>query len=266
MKIYRKALAAFLALILLASLAGCQAQAQPKKDEKLKRPNESFLKYGDTNDTIVELNKINNSVWVHTTYYDLNGSLTPSNGLVVLTDTGVVLIDTPWTDKQTESLDKLLKESFNAKIKEAIITHAHVDRIGGAGYLEKKKIPVASLEVVAKMAQKKGFTVPDQVSKGDSVVLNIDKTDFELYYPGEGHTADNTVVWIDKYKVLFGGCLIKEHGANNLGSIGEANLDMWPQSIQAVKDKYPQAEIVVPGHGQWGDASLIDYTLELFDE
>ncbi len=266
MNITRKITAICLSLIMTVLLFACREGEQPPKKEPIKKPNESFLKYGETNETIVELSKVTNSIWVHTSYFEENGVLVPANGLIVVADNSLVLIDTPWTDKQMESLDKLVHEAFKGGFSTAIVTHAHPDRMGGAGYLQKKKIPIASLEIVAEKAKEKGLVIPDQVSKADSVILDLDNTDFEIFFPGEGHSSDNTVVWIEKYNVLYAGCLVKELGSNSLGNISEADLNAWPTSIEVIKEKYQNIDIVIPGHGQWGDTSLIDYTLELLEE
>ena len=37
----------------------------------------------------------------------------------------------------------------------------------------------------------------------------------EVYFPGESHTIDNTVVYLHKQKILFGGCMIKGLEFNN---------------------------------------------------
>lgn len=54
--------------------------------------------------------------------------------------------------------------------------------------------------------------------------------------------------------------------SENLGSIDDANLSQWPQSVQKVKDKYLEAEIVIPGHGRSGGMELIEHTLDLLDD
>jgi metallo-beta-lactamase class B len=257
---------AMLIISMCLGQAGCGGTEVQDGRPDINRPDESFLKYGNDYADIVELSKINNSVWVHTSYYDYNGSLTPSNGLVVVTEEGLVLVDTPWTDTQMESLDKLAHEYFNCGFVNAVITHAHIDRIGGAGYLRKSGIPATCLERVATRAKELGFTVPDDVIRADEHRFEVDGTEFEIYYPGEGHTIDNTVVWIDRYNLLFAGCMTKEHGAMSLGNTGEANIEAWPVSLGNLLDRYENIEIVVPGHGQWGDKSLIDYTLGLFGE
>lgn len=255
-------------VMLFSGGCGKEIEKPPVEDVKINRPTESFLKYGEDNNTIVELKKINPSVWIHTSYcdYDHDGTLVPANGLVVITSKGLVLIDTPWTDEQMESLDKLAKESFNVGIKKAFITHAHQDRLGGVGYLNKNGIETVTLKRVVTKAEELGLPVPKTGIDADEYVEKIDDTEFELFYPGEGHSSDNTVVWINKYNLLFGGCLIQEEGASSLGNVSEANVKEWPLSIQKIKDRYPTIDVVVPGHGEWGDSGLIDYTLELFEK
>ena len=254
------AIAAFL-------LISCSQDLPPQPVKPtLTRPDEAFLKYGEDHTSIVEMNKINNSVWTHTTYRDYRGSLEPSNGLVVLTDEGLVLIDTPWTDKQMESLDKLCKESFNIGFTEAIVTHAHEDRMGGGNYLKENNIKITSLKRVSDKATKLGFVVPDNILEGDEAVVTIDDTDFEIFFPGEGHTDDNTVVWIKRYELLFAGCIVKGQGVTSLENIGDANLKEWPNALNKLLGRYEDIAIVVPGHGQWGDKTLIEYTLGLFEE
>lgn len=248
-------------------LISCSRDLPPQPVKAtLRRPDEAFLKYGEDHTSYVELNKINSSVWTHTSYRDSKGSLEPSNGLVVLTDEGLVLIDTPWTDNQMESLDKLCKESFNVGFKEAIITHAHEDRMGGGNYLKKHNIRINSLKRVSDNAARLGFVEPDNILEGDHTVVSVDDTDFELFFPGEGHTVDNTVVWIERYNLLFAGCMVIEQGVTSLGNIGEANLDEWPNALNTILERYEDIAVVVPGHGQWGDKSLVEYTLGLFEE
>lgn len=47
------------------------------------------------------------------------------------------------------------------------------------------------------------------------------------------------------------------------GNMDDADLDHWPDSLQNLKETFPEARIVVPGHGEEGDLSLIDHTIDL---
>ena len=258
-------LMASISFILLLAVASCGKESG-RSGKKLKIPDESFLKYGDTNETIVELNRVNSSVWVHTSYYEHDGELVPSNGLVIAAGNGLVLIDTTRTEKQMESLGKLADEAFNSSFEAAIISNAYPDRMGGASYLIKNKVPIYSLETVAKTAEQKGFIVPDKVIDGDCAIVDVGDIQLEIFYPGWGCTGDNTVVWFEEKKVLFAGDLVLEYGQNSLGERDESDINKWPDSIKAVQERYPDAEVVVPGHGQWGDKGLLDYTLSILEK
>jgi metallo-beta-lactamase class B len=62
---------------------------------------------------------------------------------------------------------------------------------------------------------------------------------------------------------LFGGCLIKTLKASK-GYLDDANVQAWSATVEAVKQAYPNAQVVVPGHGDYGNNKLLDYTIKLF--
>jgi metallo-beta-lactamase class B len=91
----------------------------------------------------------------------------------------------------------------------------------------------------------------------------VGREHLELFYPGAGHTIDNSVVWIPERKILFGGCLVKSTSSTDLGNIADADLKEWPRSIHKVMDKFPATEVVIPGHGTSGGMELLQHTLDL---
>ncbi len=80
---------------------------------------------------------------------------------------------------------------------------------------------------------------------------------------GEGHTKDNVVGYFPSENILFGGCLVKELNASK-GYLGDANIEEWSNTVEKVKKTYPKTKIVVPGHGEYGNQQLLDYTIKLF--
>ena len=80
---------------------------------------------------------------------------------------------------------------------------------------------------------------------------------------GQGHTKDNVVGYFRSENIMFGGCLIKELDASK-GYLGDANIEEWSRTVENVKMNYPDVKIVVPGHGEYGDKKLLDYTIQLF--
>ncbi len=210
----------------------------------------------------VELYKLNERLWVHKTYMDISGASTPSNGLIAVTSDGLFLVDTPWTNEQTDVLLKLAKNVFKQDITDAVITHAHSDRIGGIDTLLKKDIEVRCTGLTAKEAEKNGFTKPGTII-GEEADFSVGDIDIETYYPGRGHSPDNITVWFPRYKVLFGGCLLKSLDSKDMGSVTDADLGQWPLSVGKLIDKYPDAEVVIPGHGRWGGSDILEHTVEL---
>jgi metallo-beta-lactamase class B len=210
----------------------------------------------------ITLSKIEDSVWVHTTYKLYDNYTLPSNGLIIQTSTGLVLIDTPWDDSLTVELLDSAKKRFNQDVVFAIITHAHVDRIGGIRTLHKKRIKVVSIALTCRKAKELGFEVPEQVLATDTTFV-VGHERLELFYPGAGHTVDNSVVWIPERKILFGGCLVKAELFTNLGNVTDADLKEWPRSIYKVMDKFPAVKVVIPGHGNSGGKKLLQHTLDL---
>jgi metallo-beta-lactamase class B len=113
-----------------------------------------------------------------------------------------------------------------------------------------------------KTAQSKGLPVPVNGFK-DSLALKLGNRDILCYYLGAAHTIDNMVVWIPSEQILFADCMVKEIKAKDLGFTGDGDLKAYPLTLAKVKAKFPNAKIVIPGHGQYGGKELIDHTMKL---
>ena len=162
-----------------------------------------------------------------------------------MTDGGLLLVDTAWTEAQTDAILQWGDEHLHRPWIGAVITHDHNDRDGGLGALRRRKIPVAALDLtVAKLAHRgvKGVTTLFTAAAGEFT----DPRGFEAFYPGPGHTTDNIVLGFPK--VLYGGCLIKSMEATDLGFTGDANLAAWPEAVRRVAERYAKM-IIIPGHG-----------------
>ena len=156
-----------------------------------------------------------------------------------------MLVDTAWTDAQTEALLDWGQTHFKRPWLGAVITHDHADRDGGLGALRQRHIPAAALDLtVAKLAARGVHDVSVLFTAKRGVFA--DPRGFEAFYPGPGHTSDNIVLAFPD--LLFGGCLIKSTEAKDLGNTADANLAAWPASVRSVAARYPRMT-VVPGHG-----------------
>ena len=60
--------------------------------------------------------------------------------------------------------------------------------------------------------------------------------------------------------------MVKSLDSNSLGNTKDGDLAAYPATLRKVQVAYPQARIVVPGHGDWGGPELIEHTLRLCEE
>lgn len=186
-----------------------------------------------------------------------------ANGLVVERPDGLLLVDTTWSAEQAEILLAWGRKKLGKRWSGAILTHAHDDRSGGVGALRRHGIPIGALERTAETLAERGVDGVESIFREGA---HADPRGVEVFHPGPGHAPDNVVVWLPAERVLFGGCLVKAADAAALGAVGDADLARWPAAIRALEERYPEAAIVVPGHGAPGDRRAFARTLELLGE
>ncbi|MBN1803806.1 MAG: subclass B1 metallo-beta-lactamase [Sedimentisphaerales bacterium] len=215
-----------------------------------------------SDDVVVE--RLAEGVWLHTSYYDISGyQNVPANGLIVIDEKEAIMVDLPWTDEQTAVLFKWINDEQNAKVKSVVPTHFHIDCAGGLAEAHRRKAESFALDKTVEILKRTDKAAPKNWFS-ERLCLGCGSFHVELSYYGAGHTVDNIVAWIPEKKIFFGGCMVKSMRANNLGNIEDADLDEWPGTLKKIKEKYSDAEIVVPGHGRPGGTELIDHTIGLF--
>lgn len=211
----------------------------------------------------IELIPLSPKAYLHMSVSEIKGfGKVSSNGLVLVDNGQALLFDTPVTDEQTKTLVTFIADSLHAKISGFVPNHWHNDCMGGLAYLDTLGIKSYANQVTIDIAKEKGLPVPEQGFK-DSLSLKLNDMEIDCYYLGEGHSTDNIVTWIPSEKILFAGCMVKEMQSQTPGNLSDANVEEWPKTIQKVIDKFPSAEIVIPGHGQIGGKELLAHTLEL---
>ena len=203
----------------------------------------------------LEVEKIDEGVYLHTSYENYpSWGLVASHGLVFVDGKDAYIIDTPATVKDTEVLVQWINAQ-GFKPKASISTHFHDDSTIGIAYLNSKSVPTYASAQTNDLLSKEGAAQATQSFKKNPYWLLKNK--IEAFYPGAGHTPDNLVVWLPKQKILFGGCFVKPEG---LGNLSHAVIADWPASAEKLINRYGDAKIVVPGHGNIGDASLLEKT------
>lgn len=200
--------------------------------------------------TKLKIQHLRGNLYVYTTYNLFSGNPFPSNSMYMVTDEGVVLIDTPWDKNQFQPLLDSIQRRHNKDVVLCISTHNHDDRTAGLDYYKSKGIKTYSSKhtydrCVANGNPKAAYTF------AKDTVFTVGGHKLEAYYPGEGHTPDNITIWFPEEEVLYGGCLVKSVENDGLGNIADANLKDWGKTIQKLIDRYPEPSYVVPGHFMW---------------
>lgn len=209
----------------------------------------------------LKIQKLTDSVYLHTSFQVYDGfGLVDSNGLVVLVQNDAYIIDTPWSSEDTVKLINWIKErGFN--LKASISTHFHDDRTAGIELLNSKSVPTYASKLTNSLLKKAGKA--EALNSFNHHDFWLVKDQIEVFYPGAGHSQDNVVVWLPNQKVLFGGCLIRAKETSSLGNKSDAVIKAWSVSAENLQSKYGNASLVIPGHGNVGDISLLEHTRKL---
>lgn len=211
----------------------------------------------------LKIKHLSGNVYTYTTYKLFSGNPFPSNSVYIVTDEGVVLIDTPWDEAQFQPLLDSIKKRHNKDVVLCIATHYHDDRTAGLEYFKSKGIATYSSKQTYDLCAKYGEKQAEHYFTKDTTFI-VGGNRISTFYPGEGHTKDNIVVWLPKDKILYGGCLVKSVESPGLGNVADANLETWDETIKKIIESYPDIAFVIPGHFGWskGKKSL-KYTIEL---
>ena len=209
----------------------------------------------------LEIEKIQEGFYVFTTYQTFKEKPMSANGMYVVTDEGVILIDTPWDTTQFQPLLDSIKARHNLDVKLCIGTHSHPDRIAGLEFYADKGIKTYTSSLTDKISSKYGSPRANNIFMSDTT-FTLGNIKLSTFYPGHGHTADNIVVWFEESKILFGGCIVKSTEAKDLGYVGEANLKSWKKGMKKIKKLY-DPKFIVTGHQNWKDVHSITHTIKL---
>ena len=221
--------------------------------------------FGQASDSSLKISHLSGDFYVFTTYSLYNGYRVPANGMYLVTDKGVVMFDEPWDTTQFQPLLDSIKMKHNKNVILCIATDFHSDRTGGLEYYKKQGIKTYTTKQIDEMSRKKGMKRAEFLTYTDTT-FKVGQYSFQTYFPGEGHTAVNIVVWFEKEKILYGGCLIKSVEDDNLGYLGDANVKEYANSVRNVQRKCKSPKFVIPGHDSWQDPKSVEHTLAMAKE
>ncbi len=212
----------------------------------------------------LQLIKINEHSYIHVSeIYLENGKKFLSNGFVYINDTEAYVFDTPANDKATIALIDWLQNNQKVTIKGVIFNHFHRDCIEGMDIFKSHDIPCIASTKTASFMEMDKSDAPDRTFENNLELKLGNKTIINTFF-GEAHTRDNIISYFPEEQLIFGGCMIKSLNARK-GNLADANVLVWSKTVSKIKEKYPNVQVVIPGHGKHGDQSLLEYTIALFN-
>jgi metallo-beta-lactamase class B len=213
----------------------------------------------------LKISHLNGDFYVFTTYNYYKGDRIPANGMYVVTNSGAILVDSPWDTTQFQPLLDSITKRHNVDVVACIATHFHEDRTGGLAYYRNKGIKTFTTKKTDELSRKTGKKRAEFLIDKDTV-FTIGQYSFQTYYPGHGHAPDNIVVWFEKQKVLYGGCLIKSFSDLDLGNLGDASVNDYAAAVLNVQQKCRNPKYIIPGHNSWSTTKSLLHTFEMAEK
>jgi metallo-beta-lactamase class B len=221
--------------------------------------------WAQTQKNALEIKHLTDNFYIFTTYQSYKGMTVPANGMYLVTPEGVLLFDMPWDTTQFQPLLDSLQAKHQKGVIFCIATHSHSDRTAGLEFYRQKGAKTFTSRQTDSISQKTQEKRAEFLFNKDTA-FSIDSYSFETYYAGAGHTSDNIVIWFEKEKILYGGCLIKSTEAQDLGNLGDARVNEWPETLKRIQRKFKKRKYVIPGHQSWKDRRSLEHTLKMAEE
>lgn len=200
--------------------------------------------------------------YIYTTYNLYEGTPVPANGMYLVTKEGVVLFDTPWDSTQFQPLLDSIEFKHHLPVILCVATHWHSDKTAGLEYYRRKRIKTYTTMLTDELSKANNKPRAEYLLTKDTV-FHAGAYTFETYYPGEGHTKDNIVLWFPKEKILYAGCLVKGAEAATLGFLGDGNTVAYASTLKKLQSKYPKPNYIIVTHSDWHDINSLKHSIEM---
>ena len=218
--------------------------------------------FGQASNTKLKISHLTGDYYIYTTYNTYQGSQVPANGMYLVTNNGVVMFDTPWDTTQFQPLLDSIKLKHNKNVIMCFATHWHSDKTAGLEYYRQQGIKTYTTVLTDELSKKNNKKRAEYLMSNDTL-FNVGQYSFETYYPGQGHTIDNIVIWFEKEKILYGGCLIKGAEDENLGYLDDGNKTAYAATLKNVQKKCPNPNFIIVAHSDWKNINSLKHSLEM---
>ena len=221
--------------------------------------------FGQTEKPKLKISHLTGDFYIYTTYNTYKEYLVPANGMYLLTNEGVVMFDTPWDTTQFQPLLDSIKIKHNKSVSMCFATHWHSDKTAGLEYYRQLGIKTYTTAQTDELSEKNNKKRAEFLMTKDTV-FNVGKYSFETYYPGQGHTIDNIIIWFKNEKLLYGGCLIKGVDDKDLGYLDDGNKAEYATTLKRVQKKCKNPKFIIIAHSDWNNINSLQHSLKMAKE
>jgi cyclase len=194
---------------------------------------------------------------------------------IILTEEGVVLIDTGQTPIDSRAVMDAVKKLTPLPVRVVINTEVHPDHTTGnfvfsppalvinhegaseamrQAYNPERAATLAGQSAEMRDAVQGYRLVTPHIEYHDKTTLRVGERTFELLHLNNAHSEADTAVWLPEERVLFAASVALPNSINNIRPF-VAIPDMLA-AMAMMKSLNP--EVVVPGHGSVGTTKIFD--------
>lgn len=198
-----------------------------------------------------------------------------SNCGIIVTQDGVVLVDSGFNPTDSVAILKAVKKLTPLPVRLLINTEPHADHTtghfvfsppaiviaheGAADSMRKDYDPERSKKLMEQSAEMReafqGYRmVVPQIEYPERLTLHVGERTLELLYLKNVHSEADTAVWLPKEKVLFAGSAAIPNSFNRFRPF--VTIPEMLQGIKRLESLNP--EVVIPGHGLPGTTKIFE--------
>jgi metallo-beta-lactamase class B len=221
--------------------------------------------FGQAGDPKLKISHLTGDFYIYTTYNTYKESQVPANGMYLVTKNGVVMFDTPWDTTQFQPLLDSIQLKHNKTVVTCFATHWHSDKTAGLEYYRQQGIKTYTTALTDELSKKNNKKRAEFLIIYDTV-FNVGQYSFETYFPGQGHTVDNIIIWFKKEKIIYGGCLIKGADDEDLGYTDDGNVKEYASTLKNVQKKCRNPKYIIIAHSDWKNINSLNHSLKMAKE
>lgn len=237
--------------------------------DRIPRSEPAQIVAGTTYQDTVTLSRVLDNLWIHESYVDGALELTPSNGLVVVGNEAVLLVNTTATDASMSSLLRLVEDTFHLPCEAVLLTSASATCTAGIPVVREAGLSLFATErTLAGLGNPAGVAILQIDEHGvlDPLLpewrLEMPEVRITSTFPESAHqdgVPDDPLLF-PQIGVLYARNLFLAIDGPLPDLMTPEDILAWEGHIREWLLLHPSLERCIPGSGQWGTQELMTYT------